>query len=94
MRADPRFADNAMVTGEPILRFYAGAPLLLPTGACYETREVHDLLVAAGCDAMQGYFLSCPLEADALVEFMRRQDPVAAALVPHCADAGTPTLAS
>ena len=25
---DPRFADNALVTGEPFIRFYAGAPLL------------------------------------------------------------------
>jgi GAF domain-containing protein len=31
-RQDPRFADNPIVTGEPRVRFYAGAPLQLPSG--------------------------------------------------------------
>jgi GAF domain-containing protein len=31
-RADPRFADNPIVTGEPYVIFYAGAPLILASG--------------------------------------------------------------
>ncbi|MEV8510267.1 GAF domain-containing sensor histidine kinase [Actinoplanes sp. NPDC051475] len=31
-RADPRFRDDALVTGEPFVRFYAGAPLIATSG--------------------------------------------------------------
>ena len=43
-----------------------------------ETEAVYDLVVQAGCDAVQGYYLSHPLEAAEIPGFMAQQaEPLA-----------------
>lgn len=48
--ADPRFQDFANVTGEPNIRFYAGAPLRMDNGVCIGTLCVIDVEPRAGLD--------------------------------------------
>src|ERR1700733_4062891 len=40
--ADPRFADNPLVTGDPHIRFYAGVPLLIGEGSSIGAVSVAD----------------------------------------------------
>lgn len=71
---DPRFADNPLVTGAPHIRFYAGAPLALPSGLrlgtlCLIDRRPRTL------DAMELAILGT-LRDLALMELTNKAEPV------------------
>ncbi|MDM0010566.1 sensor domain-containing phosphodiesterase [Variovorax sp. J22G73] len=51
---DPRFAGNPLVTGEPLIRFYAGAPLILQSGEALGSLCIIDRLPRTFTIAQRG----------------------------------------
>jgi diguanylate cyclase (GGDEF)-like protein/PAS domain S-box-containing protein len=72
---DPRFADSALVTGEPRIRFYAGAPIVMPDGAALGTVCVIDT-VPRRLDAGQFAALQALARQVAALFELRRQTSV------------------
>ncbi len=95
-RADARFADSPLVTGDPRIRFYAGAPLRLSSGdaigtLCVIDRQPRELsavqvdtlrcLATAAAGALEG------LVAKRRAEAATREAAWAALVLEHSADA-------
>ena len=69
---DPRFADNPYVTGAPHVRFYAGAPLVLPGGQAVGTLAVIDYVPRALTEMQQRALRSLSHQVVAQLELHRR----------------------
>lgn len=66
--ADPKFANNTLVTGEPYIRFYAGAPLVSDAGVPLGALCVIDDAPRAGLTPLQRQGLLV-LAADVMSRF-------------------------
>lgn len=60
---DPRFADNPLVTGDPYIRFYAGAPLVADDGMPLGSLCVIDRTPRSGLSDLQYQGLQVLAEA-------------------------------
>src|ERR1700733_6878588 len=69
--ADPRFADNPLVTGEPFIRFYAGAPLVARDGQPLGTLCIIDRKPRALAHSMRVRLRELADSAAAMVDLHR-----------------------
>ncbi len=67
---DARFADNPLVTGDPFIRFYAGAPILTPQGHALGTVCVIDYAPRSSFE-QSAALAALARQASALIELRR-----------------------
>jgi GAF domain-containing protein len=77
---DPRFARNPLVTADPHIRFYAGAPILTPGGDALGTICVIDRAARELAAGQRRALLALGRQASRLLELRRVSRQLAAAL--------------
>jgi len=80
-RIDPRFSANPLVTGEPGIRFYAGSPLVTPTGYSLGTLCIIDRKPRAFTAQQAGTLAVLSRQVGAQLELRRQKAELTQAMV-------------